>query len=204
MTDLSSLSREFFECGVVKIDFEKGWTLKSGLWSPIYINFRVLQSYPNTLKKVVQGFAELLEKDGVTTDLVAGIPLAALSLSLGLSMETGVPHVLPRMDSKKHGLGVKVDGVYSAGQTVLLVDDLITKATSKIEAVDELTQAGLQVTDVVVVLDREQGGAAELAKKNLKLHSLMTLDDLLTALETSNSVDAATIKKIRAYLADTK
>lgn len=199
----TSLALALFNAGAVKIDFAKGWTLKSGLWSPIYINLRILQSHPLLLGHIARMMVAVAREQKLKYSLVAGIPLGAIPLGIAYALRSGIPHILPRMDSKKHGLGVRVDGEYRSGQTVLLIDDLITAATSKLEAVQELNAAGLQVRDVMVVLDRQQGGEKQLTTHKLKLHTLLTIDELLTLLVKKKKLTRAVEKKLREYFAGT-
>lgn len=88
--------------------------------------------------------------------------------------------ITPRTDLKGHGSGAKIDGFLETdkGKTALLIDDLVTKADSKLEAANILLKEGLIVTDVVVLIDREQGGKEELAEKGLTLHSAITLTEM--------------------------
>ena len=196
----SSLILQFYTIGAVKIDFNKGWILKDGSWSPIYINLRALQSFPLVLKDIANMMYVLAKKQKIHYALVAGIPLGAFPLGVAFSLISNTPHILPRMQSKKHGLGVKVDGVFSKNQKVLVIDDLITAATSKLEAIDELKAVGLRVSDVVVVLDREQGGKKELAKHGIALHPLCTLKELLRVLVTKKKITKTIEKKLLEYL----
>jgi uridine monophosphate synthetase len=194
------LALRLFDIGAVKIDFEKGWTLKSGKWSPIYINLRILQSFPDELVDTASLLALMVEKDKISYDRIASIPLAAVALGVALAVKLNKPHILPRMDNKKHGLGVKIDGVFEKGQRVLLVDDLITKATSKLEAIAELTAAGLAVKDVVVVVDREQGGREELEKEGYKLHAVIKFKDMLKILKENKRISGEIYGKLITYL----
>ena len=89
--------------------------------------------------------------------------------------------ITPIMDAKTHGTGAKIDGFLDSdkGKVVLLIDDLVTKADSKLEAAEILISNGLVVNDVVVLVDREQGGGEELAKRSLTLHSAITITQML-------------------------
>ena len=73
----------------------------------------------------------------------------------------------PRREVKEYGTKKPIEGTFAAGETVVVLDDLITTGASKLEAIEPLLAAGLKVTDVVVLVDREQGGSGELAAKGL-------------------------------------
>ena len=89
--------------------------------------------------------------------------------------------ITPRADAKAHGAGMKVDGLLDSdiGKTAVLIDDLVTRADSKLEAVSILTAQGLTVKDIVVLIDRKQGGREQLAAQGLDLHAALTMDKML-------------------------
>jgi orotate phosphoribosyltransferase len=86
------------------------------------------------------------------------------------------------------------------GRKVLLVDDLITKAGSKIEAIKNLRDAGYEVTDCIVFLDREQGGPREMAELGVTLHSIVGLTSALEVYKNSGMLNPDQYAKIRKYL----
>lgn len=145
--------------------------------SPIYIDLRILRSFPDVMDSAVEVYKEL--SSGLKFDLYADVPTAATPLVALLSHETRVPMISPRKSEKKHGIKRQIDGVFHPGQIALLVDDLITRADSKQEAVSVLEENGLKVHDVVVLIDREQGGAQELIKRGYGFHSAFNLKELL-------------------------
>lgn len=199
----SKIIGHLYEAGTVKIDFEKGWRLKSGLWTPIYVNFRLLQSYPSLLSALSRRLNELLTSQKIVFDSIASVPLGAVPIGVALSLVSGKPHILPRPGGKDHGLAAKIDGNYKKGDKILLVDDLITVATSKLEAISVLAAAGLKVKDVLVILDRQQGGQEILAKKGLRLHALFTFDDFLKELERQGKISGRIHKRLTEYLQTT-
>ena len=87
--------------------------------------------------------------------------------------------ISPRLDAKTHGLVRGIDGVFEPGDVVLVVDDLVTTARSKLEVIEVLTANELTVWDVLVLLDREQGGWEELAAAGFNLHAAIGIRELL-------------------------
>ncbi len=192
----TQLALRLHEIGAVKFGI---FTLKSGLKSPVYIDLRVLVSYPETLKLVSRALAEKAEADKLQFDLIAGIPFAAISIATAMSLEKGWRMVFPRKDVKGYGTKAAVEGKYKAGETALVIDDLITTGASKFEAIAPLEKEGLKVKDVLVLVDREQGGKKELLNEGYHLHSVFTAKELLEILNAHNKVDALLYDSAKAY-----
>ncbi len=190
---MGGLAEDLLKIGVVQFG---QFRLKSGLISPIYIDLRLLVSYPDVLRRVGLELARIIEP--LKPDLVAGVPLAGLPIATAVSLVSGIPMVYPR-EPKDHGTGKTVEGKFEPGQRVVLVDDLITTGTSKLEAVSILSQAGLVVQDIAVVIDRRAG---EAPLGGLRVHSLLTLSGLLLSLAEGGAIDWATLRKVHAYLSD--
>jgi orotate phosphoribosyltransferase len=171
--------------------------------SPIYIDLRVLQSYPDALDAAVAALRELIARDGLRFTRYAGIPLAATPLTAVLSHVTRVPMITPR-EQKSHGAGGTINGAYTPGETVLPVDDVISHAESKLEAIRVLEAAGLVVRDVAVLVDREQGGPEQLAAAGYTLHAAVRLSQLLDYWRASGGIDTATDERVRAYFAEAR
>ena len=156
--------KEFFlECyklGIIKFG---RFTLKSGIESPFYVDLRPLASDPKILKHLANYLLDMLPLDNF--DLICGVPYAALPMATAMSLESYIPLIIKRKEAKDYGTKKLIEGIFTKGQNCLLVEDVITSGKSLLETIPEVENEGLSVSDIVVVLDREQGGKQILEKK---------------------------------------
>jgi len=168
--------------------------------SPYYVDFRGLRSYPPLPRYAAEALQQLIITHDLGFDLVADVPTAATPLVTLLSDIRQTPMITPR-EPKTHGSQSSIDGVFKKNQKVLLIDDLVTKADSKIASAEILRTAGLIVTDVAVLLDREQGGKDQLVAHGLTLHAVWTISELLTYYQVKELISAELVAEINAYRA---
>ncbi len=192
----ADLARGLVELGCVQFG---QFTLKSGLKSPFYLDLRRLASDPRLLRLAAGAYLDVLRD--VKGERIAALPYAALPLGAAVAVLGGRSLIYPRREVKDYGTGHAVEGLFLPGETAIILDDLATTGSSKFEAAAKLEAAGLQVRDVVVLIDRGSGAAAELANRGLQLHAALHLPALLQFWRAEGLVDAAHAAEIQAYLA---
>jgi uridine monophosphate synthetase len=190
-----SLADRLLEAGCVRFG---RFTLKSGLQSPIYIDLRRLAAHPRLLEMVAEAYLPLLK--GLDFDHLAPLPYAALPIGTAISLLGGWPMVYPRKEPKSYGTGVEVEGEFSPGERVVVIDDLVTTGGSKFEAIEKLTSAGLRVEDVVVLIDRQSGARQALESAGLRLHAVYNLSQLLDYWGRTSKVDSESLGAVRDFL----
>ena len=198
---MGKLYERIFSAGCIKFG---EFRLKSGIMSPVYCDFRGLVSKPELLREIGQALGEKAKQigwGGQPGDRIAGIPYAGLPLGVAASLASGIPMIYPRKEAKDYGTKKLIEGEYNEGDRVLVIDDIITDGASKIEAIEPLKEAGLVVTDVLIILDREQGGDRILAKAGYKLHSLGKLSEVLDALVAAGKVEPGIRAKVAEFVA---
>ena len=133
-------------------------------------------------------------------DRIAAIPYAGLPIGVALALETEQPLIYPRREVKAHGTHRAIEGAFEPRETALVVDDLITRGDSKLEAIAPLEAAGLTVRDVLVLIDREQGGVEDLAQRGYRLHAIFRLTEILDILKESGCITPTQHAEVLAYL----
>jgi uridine monophosphate synthetase len=133
-------------------------------------------------------------------DRIAGIPYAGLPLAVATSLAGGVPLLYARREEKGYGTKRRIEGVFQAGEHVVVIDDIVTDGTSKLEAIEPLEAAGLIVEDLVILIDREQGGRERLAARGYRLHAVLAISDCFDELERAGLVEPALLRAAREFL----
>jgi uridine monophosphate synthetase len=184
-TPLQTLALTLYDIGAVKMG---RFTLHSGKISPIYIDLRLLVSFPKALQEVAEAYAGVLS--GLTFDVLAAYPYAALPIGTAIALHSGWPLIYPRKTAKSYGTGKQVEGRWEVGQKAVVIEDLITSGDSILQAVASLKAAGLQVQEAVVLIDRQQGGRENLEVQGYRLHAVLTISHLLGFLEHHGRISA--------------
>ncbi len=187
------------EIGAIKFG---EFTLKSGIKSPIYIDLRLLISYPKVLKLISEAMIEKAKE--LKFDVIAGIPYTALPIATAMSLDQDWPMVYARKEVKEYGTKKKIEGVFKEGDTALIIDDLITTGGSKFETIEPFEASNLKITDFLVLVDREQGGGRLLEEKGFKLHSIIGINEILDILKENAKIDDQSYKKAKDFIAETQ
>jgi uridine monophosphate synthetase len=174
------------------------FTLKSGRTSPINFDLRRLIAYPDFLKQVARAYITMLED--LEFDHLAGLPYAGLPITSAICALGGWSMVYPRKEEKGYGTKAQVEGVFSAGQTAIVIDDLITTGGSKLEGISKLLENGLQVGDIAVLIDRSWDAASYLNERGYQLHAYLTLSDLLDHYLAAGQISEEHAQEVRQFL----
>ncbi len=191
-----SLCTKLYNAGVIK---EGSFKLKSGITSPIYIDMRLIISYPEIFNEIVDAFCSQLKS--IDFDSIVGVPYAALPFASGAALKSCKSMIMLRKEIKDHGTTKLIEGSFKAGENVVVIEDIVTSGSSILETAAQLKKEGLNVRDAIVFLDREQGAKEKLAEHGIRLHAICTLSDVLNTLEKSGSINKNSIESIRMFIA---
>ena len=172
--------------------------LTSGEVSPYYMDLRIVPSFPDAFRRICDLYVKLIITDVGADgfDRIAGIPTAGISFASIVAYHLKKPFVYVRTAERRHGRGRRVEGILLSGDRVLLMDDLITKGGSILKAGEAVRAEGGVVTDVVVLMNREESGQDNLAKDGMKLHYLLTISELARKLHDLDAISEEQLNTI--------
>jgi orotate phosphoribosyltransferase len=151
------------------------FTLRSGKTSSFYWDKYRFESDPRLLSIIVDEMEKLLPP---SFDKLAGLELGGIPLVTCLSQKTGKPLLCVRKTAKTYGTCNLIEGGFQPGETAVVIEDVITVAGQVCKSVEGMRKLGLLVTDVVCVIDRQQGGEENLKKIGCTLASVFMLEEL--------------------------
>jgi orotate phosphoribosyltransferase len=168
------LGRRLVERAYLEGDF----VLRSGRRSRYYLDKYRFETDPELLAGLGRELAAMVRLHASRAALLAGPELGAVPLAAVASVETGLPFVIVRKASKGYGTDNRLEGVYTAGAPVCVVEDVVTSGGALLSAVEALRAAGLDVCAAISVVDRLEGGGEAIAAAGVPYAALFTVESL--------------------------
>jgi orotate phosphoribosyltransferase len=172
--------------------------LTSGKMSPYYVDLRIVPSFPDVFEKICDSYVKFIKSEIGTGDVdrIAGIPIAGIPFASVVAFNLKKPFLYVRKGARLHGRERRIEGIIAPGNSVLLMDDLVTTGLSLQKAAKAIIAEGGVVTDAVVLIDRQEGGKEKLAKTGVKLHALLNITDIVSTLHDLGTIDKDQLKTI--------
>jgi orotate phosphoribosyltransferase len=158
---------------------EGDFVLRSGKRSQYYLDKYRFETRPELLKPLGERIAALVREHAADAVRLAGPELGAVALAASASLESGLPFLIVRKAAKEYGTSKRIEGVFEPGETVCVIEDVVTTGGALLDSIGALREAGLVVRTAICVLDREEGGSDELARHAVRLRALYRTSELL-------------------------
>ncbi len=182
------------------------YTLTSGKKSPYYIDLRQTISSPITMDWISNSLVRIIinEIGKNKIDKILGVPTAGVPFATMVSQKIALPLIYYRKARKEHGVRKKIEGSLERNDRVLIIDDLITTGESVIEAAEAVRGQGGIANELVVLLDREQGGTQRLRESYLEPHILFRVSEAFAWLTQVELLSQDEFEKIAQYIEQEK
>ena len=188
------------EIEAVSLQPETPFTWSSGLKSPIYCDNRLTLSYPDVRRKVAEGLKNLIVENFPGAEVIAGTATAGIPHAAWVSELMDLPMSYVRSKAKGHGKGNQIEGRVTAGQKVVVIEDLISTGGSVIEAVEALREAGCEVLGVVSIFTYElEKGEQQLQAAGISAHSLTDFTTLSTLAEEKGLISKENLDSLAEW-----
>ena len=178
------------------------YILASGKKSPYYIDLRQTISSPITMDWIGNALTRIvineIGKDKI--DKILGVPTAGVPFATVVSQKLAIPLIYYRQARKEHGVRKKIEGILDRNDRVLIIDDLITTGESVIESSEVVRDQGGVVNELVVLLDREQGGKERLRSSRIEPHVLFKISDAMDWLHTVGLIEDKIFDTVKIYI----
>jgi len=184
----------------VKLKPEEPFTWASGWKSPIYCDNRKTLSYPEIRTFIRQQFTTIIESEFSMPDVIAGVATGGIAIGALVAQELGLPFVYIRSSAKGHGMQNMVEGVIESGQSVIVIEDLISTGMSSLKAVAALKEIGCNVKGMVAIFSYGFQIAEEAFKKEkITLHTLTNYNQLIDQAVNLEYISAEKIDTLKSW-----
>lgn len=151
MTNEKAVAEKLLQVAAVKLSPEKPFTWASGWKSPIYCDNRRVLSFPFVRDFVKSEMCNVIFEHFPQAEVLAGVATAGIPWGAMAADQLKLPYIYVRPKPKEHGLGNQIEGFYTPGQRVLVIEDLISTGKSSLQVVDVLRNAGVEVVGMVSI-----------------------------------------------------
>lgn len=195
-----NISEFLLQIKAIKLQPDAPFTWASGWKSPIYCDNRITLSYPKVRTYIRQEFVEAILKEFGKPDVIAGVATGGIAQGALIAQEMGLPFVYIRSEAKKHGLTNMIEGIVEKGQSVVVIEDLVSTGGSSLKAVEALRNAGCEVKGMAAIFTYGFKVAVENFKKaNCKLVTLSNYSTLIKQALQSNYITDKDLKSLQKW-----
>jgi orotate phosphoribosyltransferase len=182
MNEQSALKTAEFllQIKAIKLNVTNPFTWASGIKSPIYCDNRRTLSFPKVRTYIRQEFARIINEEFMPVDVIAGVATGGIAIGALAAQELGLPFAYVRSSEKKHGLANVIEGVIEPGQSVVVIEDLVSTGQSSLAVVQSLKEAGANVKGMVAIFTYElQKAVKSFEKEQVTLYTLTNYTTLI-------------------------
>ena len=184
----------------VKLNNDHPFTWASGRKSPIYCDNRVTLSYPEIRTFIRQRFVEVINEHFGNCDVIAGVATGGIAQGALVAQELGKPFVYVRSEEKKHGLTNQIEGEIHEGQSVVVIEDLVSTGKSSLIAVKALREKGCQVKGMAAIFTYGLSVAEQNFKEaDVELHTLTNYDNLIEVARCEEYIREEQMQSLAAW-----
>lgn len=183
------IAKILLDLHAISLNTKEPFRYDSGILSPVYIDNRILVSYPKERQIIRDLYIEAMKSTGEKFDLIAATATAGIPHAAWIAGKLNLPMVYVRGKAKDHGKRNRVEGIVKKGANAAVIEDLISTGESAIETAEAVRAAGGKVSYIFAIITYEMEKSKEnFQKNNLKLIPLTTFKDVLAVAQNSGQI----------------
>lgn len=187
----------------VSLNVKKPFQWSSGLIAPIYCDNRIILSYPNIRTFIRQQFVDIINQTFGKPDVVVGVATGGIAHGVLVAQEFGLPFAYVRTEPKKHGLNKAIEGHIEKGQSVVIIEDLVSTGGSSIKAIQHLKDEGCSIKGMISIFTYQLKTSTDTFKKNkLQFFSLSNFEDLIKTALDKDYITEADYEQLKEWQKD--
>ncbi|MBK5193850.1 MAG: orotate phosphoribosyltransferase [Flavobacteriaceae bacterium] len=187
----------------IKLEPQQPFTWASGWKSPIYCDNRIILSYPPIRNFVRENFARQIEELYGKPDVIAGVATGAIGIGMLVAEYMNLPFIYVRPEAKGHGRKNQIEGHLESGQTVVVIEDLISTGNSSLNAIKALQEANVTIKGLLAIFSYGFKISEDNFKKaNIDLYTLSGYDHLIDTAVKSNYINASEAETLKSWRKD--
>ena len=188
------------QINAIKLETKNHFTWASGWKSPIYCDNRVILSFPAVRNYIRDEFVKQIEAKFGRPDVIAGVATGAIGIGILVAEAMGLPFVYVRPEAKKHGRQNQVEGFLQKGQTVIVVEDLISTGGSSLMAVEALRNEGANVKGMAAIFTYGFPISEEkIAEAKLDVYTLSNYENLIEKAVEKKYVSEEELETLKSW-----
>ncbi|MEY4835967.1 MAG: Orotate phosphoribosyltransferase [Bacteroidota bacterium] len=188
------------QINAIKLETKNHFTWASGWKSPIYCDNRVILSFPAVRNYIKEEFVKQIEAKFGRPDVIAGVATGAIGIGILVAEAMGLPFVYVRPEAKKHGRQNQVEGFLQKGQTVIVVEDLISTGGSSLLAVEALRNEGANVKGMAAIFTYGFPVSEEkIAAAKLDVYTLSNYENLIKKAVEKKYVSEEELETLKSW-----
>jgi len=184
----------------IKLQPSNPFTWASGWKSPIYCDNRKTLSFPEVRNYIRDYFADRATSLFPETEVIAGVATGAIAHGMLVADKLNLPFIYVRPGAKEHGLGNQIEGSYSEGQKVVVIEDLISTGGSSLNAVRALRDAGCEVLGMLAIFGYGFNMATEAFKnEECRLFTLSSYTELVNRAVETGFISGSDLETLKVW-----
>ena len=204
MTTAEETAKILLSIKAVTVSTNPPYTWASGMKAPIYCDNRLLISYPEERRKIINGFKKLIADNNLQFDVIGGTAMAAVPWASFLAYELNKPMVYIRPEPKGHGKGKQVEGFMKPGSRVLIVEDLISSGGSSLKSAAACQREyNAVITNIIAIFNYQMNQSKQaFHATHISLHTLSNFSTLIDVATQENYLTPTEKKQALSWSED--